>query len=363
MKFTFFLIGFFIVGLIQPAGTYIDSKNYDINTMHRGNQASKSPKRIYIQNFRAFFEVYEEATASTSGSKNERANRTTFVSGTKTSLGVQIDGVDVPDFQKIVDEAYADLVAQLESDGFEIISADEAGKTDYYSGYTKKQGGASSTAQATGFVMVTPTDYEYWIKGESKNGKEKGTFTDTSSKLSGDLGDAYVAEATFIFPFVALDASSSNWSNSSQVKANIALRMASMINVDDNETDKTGSITGFAKRLGNTATGSQLYYSKVRFFAGDKINNPTLDMTLQLKKDAYFEGVFAENKIKEVTTAQVDNFTKNAYPTLVMVSGDELTLASHYANCDPEKYLDAVKGSMSEMIQTGMMNFKELREK
>lgn len=363
MKSTLLLIGFFLLGLIQPAGTYIDSKNYDVNTMHRGNQASKSPKRIYIQNFRAFFEVYEEATASTSASKNDRANRTSFVSGTKTSLGVQIDGVDVPDFQKIVDEAYADLVAQLEADGFEIISADEAGKTDYYSGYTKMKGGASSTAQATGFVMVTPTDYEYWVKGVTKDGKEKGTFTDTSSKLSGDLSDAYVAEATFIFPFVALDASSSNWSNSSQVKADIALRMASIIGVDDNETDQTGSLTGFAKRLGNTASGSQLYYSKVRFFAGDKVNNPTFDMTLQLKKDAYFEGVFAENKIKEVTKAQVDNFSKGAYPTLVMVSGDELTLASHYATCDPQIFIASAKGSISEMIQTGLTNFKELREK
>ncbi|MFC3879175.1 hypothetical protein ACFOSV_03260 [Algoriphagus namhaensis] len=362
MKSLFATLFFFLLGILQPAADYIDAKNYDINTMHRGNQASKSPKRIYIQNFRAFFEVYEEATASTSGSKNDRANRTSFVSGTKTSLGVQIDGVDVPDFQKIVDEAYADLVAQLEADGFEIISADEAGKTDYYSGYTKMKGGASSTAQAKGFVMVTPTNYEYWVKSVSKDGKERGTFTDTSSKLSGDLEDAYVAEATFIFPFVTLDASSSNWTNSSSVKADIGLRLASIINVDDND-QKSASLTGFAKSLGNAATGSQIYSSRVRIIAGDKINNPTFDASTGLKKDVYFEDVFEDRKIKEVTTAQVDNFSKGAYPTLVMVSGDELTLASHYANCDPAKYLGAVKGSMSEMIQTGLTNFKELREK
>jgi len=362
MKSILVLVLFFLFGIIQPTDNYIESKNFDVNTMHRGNQASKSPKRVYIQNFRAFFEVFEQASASTSKSKNDRANRTSFVSGTKTSLGVQLDGVDVPDFQKIVDEAYTDLVAQLEAEGFEIISAEEAGKTDYYSGYTKKQGGASSTAQAKGFVMVTPSNYEYWVKSVSKDGKERGTFTDTSSKLSGDLGDAYIAEATFIFPFVTLDASSSNWTNSSSVKADIGLRLASSINVDDND-QKSASITGFAKSLGNSATGSQIYHSRVRFIAGDKINNPTFDASTGLKRDVNFEDVFEDRKIKEVTTAQVDNFSKNAYPTLVMVSGDELTLASHFAKCDSDNFIAAVKGSMNEMIQAGLMNFKELREK
>src|SRR5690606_15869922 len=138
--------------------------------------------------FRALFEVFEEASASTSSSKNDRANRTTFISGTKTSMGVQIQGVDVPDFQKLIDDAYADFVAKLTAEGYEIISADEAGKTDYYAGWAKKSGGASSDAQAPGYVMVTPNGYNYYVKGTGNDGREKATFTDTSSKLSKDLG-------------------------------------------------------------------------------------------------------------------------------------------------------------------------------
>lgn len=346
------------VGIFQPADPYISLKDYDVGAFHRGKQSSKSPKRVYIQKFRALFEVYEEASASTSESKNERANRTTTVSGTKTSMGVQLSGVDVPDFQKIVDEAYADFVAQLESDGFEIITAEEAGKTDYYSGYTKIEGGASSTDQATGYVMVTPTGYNYWVKGVSTSGKEKGTFTDTSSKLSKDLDDAYVAEATFIFPFVNLDASSTSFANyaSSKVKADINLRMAASVGTLDNEQMGLGKI---AKGFTTSPTQERLT-SQVRFVAGHMASSPLFASSTALKKDVYFGGIFAEDKLVEVTSAEVATFSKTAYPQLVMVSGGEMTLASHYVACDHDKYIESAKGSMKEMIGSGIYNFKEL---
>lgn len=346
------------MGMINTADPFITSKDYDVSKFHRGKQSSKSPKRVYIQKFRALFEVYEEASAKTSASKNERANRTTTVSGTKTSMGVQLSGIDVPDFQKIVDEAYADFVAQLESEGFEIITAEEAGKTDYYSGYTKIQGGASSTDQATGYVMVTPTGYEYWVKGVSNNGREKGTFTDTSSKLSKDLNDAYVAEATFIFPFVNLDASSTSFANyaSSKVKADISLRLAASVGASDNEQMGLNKI---AKRFTTSPTQENIF-SRVRFLAGHMASSPLFDSSTSLKRDVHFEEIFAETKLVEVSSAEVATFSKTAYPQLVMVSGGEMTLASHYVACDHDKYITAAKGSMKEMIDSGITNFKDL---
>ncbi|MEP0710523.1 MAG: hypothetical protein ABJC55_01230, partial [Algoriphagus sp.] len=347
MKSTLLLIGFFLLGIFQPADPYISSKDYDVGAFHRNKQSSKSPKRVYIQKFRALFEVYEEASASTASSKNERANRSTTISGTKTSMGVQLSGVDVPDFQKIVDEAYADFVAQLEADGFEIITAEEAGKTEYYAGYTKLKGGASSTDQATGYVMVTPNGYEYWVKGVSNDGREKGTFTDTSSKLSKDLGDAYVAEATFVFPFVNLDASSTSFANyaSSKVKADINLRLAAAVGTADNEQMSLGK---FAKGFTQSPTTSQLQ-SRVRFVAGYMASSPLFDSSTGLKRDVYFGEIFETDKLVEVTSAEVASFTKTDYPQLVMVSGGEMTLASHYVSCDHDKYVSAAKGSMMEM--------------
>jgi hypothetical protein len=358
MKTLLSIILLLLTGIFQPADPYISSKDYDVNAFHRNKQSSKSPKRVYIQKFRVLFEVFEEASASTSGTTNNRANRATTVSGTKTSMGVQLSGVDIPDFQVIVDEAYKDFVSQLEADGFEIISAEEAGKTDYYSGYTKQKGGASSTDQVTGFVMVTPSDYEYWVKGVSNSGREKGTFTDTSSKLSQDLGDAYIAEATFVFPFVELDASSVSWGDyaSSKVKADINLRMAVAVGTQDNEQMSLGK---FAKGFANAGTSARLA-SQVRFVAGHLASSPMFDSSTGLKRDVYFGGVFKEDKLVEVTSAEVATFSKTAYPQLVMVSGGELNLASHYVAADKDIYVNAAKGSMKELIGSGISNFKTL---
>jgi hypothetical protein len=59
--------------------------------------------------------------------------------------------------------------------------------------------------------MINPTRYDYWVKGTSNIVREEGTFVDTCSKLSKDIGDTYVAELTFIFPFVNLNASSTSF--------------------------------------------------------------------------------------------------------------------------------------------------------
>lgn len=357
MKAVFTIVLLVFAGIIQPADPYISSKDYDVGAF-KNKKHSKSPKRVYIQKFRALFEVFEEASASTSGTTNNRANRATTVSGTKTSMGVQLSGVDIPDFQKVIDDAYADFVSQLEADGYEIISAEEAGKTEYYSGYTKIEGGATSTDQATGYVMVTPQGYDYWVKGVAKDGREKGTFVDTSSKLSQDLGDAYVAEATFVFPFVNLDASSTSFANyaSSKVKADINLRLAASVGTQDNEQM---SLKSFTKGFTNSGTNARLA-SQVRFVAGHMASSPLFTSSTGLKRDVYFGGVFKENKLVEVTSAEVVTFSKTAYPQLVMVSGGELNLASHYVSCDKNNYMTAAKGSIQELIGSGINNFKTL---
>ena len=339
----------------------IPEKSLKITSYNKKKQHQKAPKKVYVRSFKALFEVYEEAEARTSASKNDRANRTTFISGTTTRLGVQIQGVDVDDFQQIINEAYQDYIDQLKNKGFEILTAKDVEQIEIYEGWTKMEGGASNNDQANGFVMVTPEGFDYMVKGVSKSGREKGTFQDQGPKISKQLNDIYLADVNFIFPFVTLDPNSSRWKNTSSVKAKIDYRIEAFMNTG--KTNQQTSLTSFAKGLGSTGASSMIE-SQVRFLSGKDIgNNPFFDAKVTLKKPVSFEGVFADKKIVETTKAEADLFQKTAYSTLVMVSDDQKNIASHYAKCDRDKYIAAASKSIEEMMNAGLANFMEMTEK
>lgn len=345
-----FLIIFLLLFVDAFPGSTLNEKDLKVTSFNKKKQGSKAPRKVFIRSFNAYFEVYEEATAKTSGSKKERANRTTFTSGTMTKMGVQIQGVDVPDFQQLIDQAYESFVSQLKSQGFEIMTASEASQFDYYSGWTTKKGGASSDAQVEGYIMVTPQNYDYLVKSVTKGGKEKfgRGLVDPTPKISKELGNAFIADVSFSFPFVTLDADASTWTNSTSVKADIGYRITPFLD----PTENNRSIANF---------GVSPIPTQVRFISGLDIgSNPLFHAKVEPKKAVYAEGVFKDKKIKEVTQAQSDLFSKTGYTQLVMTSGDQQTVASHFADCDHDAYVAFASGVMKDMLDTGISNFLEL---
>lgn len=342
-----FLI-FLILFLDFTPGEILTEKDLKITSFNKKNQGTKAPKKVYIRGFNALFEVYEEASAKTSGSRNDRADRTTFTSGTSTKLGVQISGVDVQDFQKMIDEAYQNYLGQLKKAGFEIMTADEALKYEYFAGWNMVKGGASSDAQAAGFVMVTPTGFDYLVKNVTKGGREKtgGGFLDNTPKMSKELDNIFIADVNFVFPFVNLDADADTWTKSTSVKAVIDYRIEPLVDPTENKASLSG--------------GPNLL-SQVSFMSGLDIgNNPLFHAKVEPKKSVSFEGVFKDKKIKETTQAQTDMFSKTGYSQLVMTSGDQVTVASHFAECNHDAYVNAASGAMKDLIDTGVANFLEL---
>lgn len=345
MKHTALLLIAF-VGLLtlEASAQLVPEKHYRVQKFNKGKQGRKSPKRVYIQSFRILFEVFEESTARTSGSKSSVGGATTVTSGTSTRMGVQIKGVDISDFQKIVDDAYARFVKDLTDQGFEIIAPDEAGATDFLSGYIRKKGGEASLSQFDGHVMVTPTGYEYFVKRETKKGKEKGTFTDKTGKLSKELGDAFVADVNFVFPFVDLNKTESELLNVSAVKGkinyrleNVAMDLKSFVPIE--------------------------YPSGVKFTAGWKIA-PTFTSTTGLKKHVYAgPDVFKDEKFREMTVAARESFDNAAYPRVVMTQGNVTAVATHFAECDPDGYVNFAAGTVNEILSAGVKNFIELTQK
>lgn len=181
----------------------------------------RAPKRVYISGFRVNFQVIASGVASTIDSK--------------TSMTVALDGVDAPDFQKLTDEAYNYFLGDLKSRGFEIISAEEAAKTEYYSGWNMKEGGNLSSSQLKGFVSATPAGFRYLIKNENSKGKEKTTFVDTSSKLSRELDAATIINVEYSFPLFEIDASKSGYYSMTSVKAKINYQMGAGVRIVSSE--------------------------------------------------------------------------------------------------------------------------------
>lgn len=326
----------------------LSEKDIKTTSYNKKNQGSKAPKKVFIRGFNALFEVYEEASAKTASRRSDRADRTTFTSGTMTKMGVQIAGVDVEDFQKIINDAYATYVNQLTAQGFEIMSADEALKYEYFAEWTKVKGGASSDAQAAGFVMVTPEGFDYLVKKISSSGKQKmgGGFLDNTPKMSKELDNVFISDVNFVFPFVNLDADSDTWTNSTSVKAKIDYRIEPIVDPTENKASLGG--------------GPNLL-SQVSFMSGLDIgNNPLFHAKVEPKKAVSFEGVFKDKKIRETTSAQSDMFSKAGYSQLVMTSGEQRTVASHFAECNKEAYINAASGSINDLIQAGLANFIEL---
>ncbi|HKL39118.1 MAG TPA: hypothetical protein VJ894_00475, partial [Cryomorphaceae bacterium] len=123
---------------------------------------------------------------------------------------------------------------------------------------------------------------------------------------------------------------------------------------------QTTTLTSFAKGFAS-AGASSMIESQVRFLSGNDIgNNPFFDAKVGLKKAVYFADVFKDTKLKEVTNAQSEMFQKSAYSTLVMVSGDQKTVASHYAECNRDNYINAASASIQEMMSAGISNFTQM---
>ncbi|GAB2493706.1 MAG: hypothetical protein EP311_09285 [Cytophagales bacterium] len=346
MKTLFLAFLLLLVELAPP--TVLSEKDIKTTSFNKKNQGSKAPKKVFIRSFNALFEVYEEASAKTSSRRSDRADRTTFTSGTMTKMGVQIAGVDVDDFQKIINDAYATYVKQLTSQGFEIMSADEASKYEYFAEWTKVKGGASSDAQAAGYVMVTPVGFEYLVKKISASGKQKmgGGLLDNTPKMSKEMDNVFIADVNFVFPFVNLDADSDTWTNSTSVKAKIDYRIEPIVDPTENKASLGG--------------GPNLL-SQVSFMSGLDIgNNPLFHAKVEPKKAVSFEGVFKDKKIRETTSAQSDMFSKAGYSQLVMTSGEQRTVASHFAECNKEAYINAASGTINDLIEAGLANFQEM---
>lgn len=143
-------------------------------------------KRLYIASFTVNYQVYNEKEEFKQGGSM-------FGGGSKgdakAELSVGLQGITEKGVQDVTDRLYQDFTKMLKDGGVEIITAEEAGKTDTYDGFVKLTGGAINEAQFPGTLASSPTGMEYYVKKVNDAGKEKsgGLFGNASfvhAKLS-----------------------------------------------------------------------------------------------------------------------------------------------------------------------------------
>jgi hypothetical protein len=93
MKKFVILVSLMLIGVGVQAQA-ITEKDVDGSGTFKAKQFKDAPKRIYINSFNVYFQVFGNARASTSG--GESFGR--VQGGTNVAMGIFIDGVDNADF-------------------------------------------------------------------------------------------------------------------------------------------------------------------------------------------------------------------------------------------------------------------------
>lgn len=286
----------------------------------------KAPRKVYINSFNVYFQVVGSASASTVGGEQfGRAH-----SSTNTTMGVQLNGVDVDDFMFITNAGYNLFVESLKSNGFEFVPVEQVAQTSLYEGWLKKEGGELSTSEVPGFVRATPNNYTYFVRGEKRSGKEKDTFFDRAPALSKELDDAIIVDINFTVHFVDMKTFSSELLNISNVKGKIDFKLTPL-------------------------AGASLNATQCNFSFGKTLTAATGQITNELKKVFPIEAeVFKDKKFSETNQASAQNVPQ--YHKVVFRGYDNVQV-SHYAEADRDLYVSESERLFKEFLDLGLTNF------
>lgn len=149
----------------------------DISGFGQG-KFKKSPKKIFIAQFRVNFQLLYSQTETAEGGRVMGGG---YRSEAKAGLTMAVQGVSAA--------------------GFEVLGADAGAGSKQFVDWERKTGGTLNEAQYPGYITGIPTGFEYYVKKTKESGKEKGTFVDNTLKISNDVG-ATVVKVSIVVPFV-----------------------------------------------------------------------------------------------------------------------------------------------------------------
>ncbi|MCG2615434.1 hypothetical protein LZZ85_14135 [Terrimonas sp. NA20] len=265
---------------------------------HSGGLRKIKSKRLYVASFTVNYQVFNEKEEFKQGGRMFGGGGSK--GDAKAELSVGLEGLTEAGVQGVTDKLYQDFTAMLKANGIELITPEEAGKTDTYDGFVKLTGGTISEAQFPGMLATVPTGMEYYVKKIDKSGKEKsgGLFGNANfvhAKLSKDLDDAIVADVDLFVLFIE---DKSSWDVAgANIKVKTNMRLAGQESI---EMTKKAKIK-FKGENTQTPVNSQ-----VGFYSGKMGAGIVSSYTGSLGKSMPVSGVIEDQKIQAFAKNKVD---------------------------------------------------------
>lgn len=330
-KLILFGVSFFCIALLE--GQQIENIQITQKSSYGQKKLKKSPKKVFISEFRVFFQMlYRDA---------EQTREGVYHGSTKTTVTVGLKGVSKNNLMNASNKIYQNYIKNLRAEGFEIVSIDEAGeKVKLYRDWERKVGGSLSRSQIPGYVMVVPEGFEYYVKGTKKSGKQKSTFTDRNYKVSYDLGKVNVISVNIVIPFIS-DAESGGSKLLTKAIGGI-----SKIVVKSN------------LRLGNNVIGA---YSNIAstsaeyVFTENKVSSDCF-FTTKLKEPVSIPEVLDDHKIKSVAGAKEKTMTQMGALAIVY-DNDVINDEFQILECDGADYEDGVVQASNAFLDESLKLF------
>ena len=284
MKQFVIVISLIFICLYASAQTFSEIKLKSTETGK--GKLKKAPKKIYIADFKIFYQIFFSIEE-----KEKGGMKAGMMKGDATAaVGMGLDGLNDDDLINNTNYLYKQTIERMKAAGYEIVTADQMAGIKEFKGWQRVKGGGLSDVQFKGYLMSTPTDFDYFIKGTKEDGREKQTFTDNSGKISFQ-GD-----------------------NVTVVKINLVIPMA-----ENGESYLSRAIDAGAlgaKAVGQTAfkisdemvigKGSITVTTSCNFINSEAMSLPTSMMTYSLKESIEIDGVIEKTKVKAVAQAYVD---------------------------------------------------------
>tara|TARA_R110000868_G_scaffold274760_1_gene534404 strand:- start:294 stop:1346 length:1053 start_codon:yes stop_codon:yes gene_type:complete len=298
---------------------------------YKAKNVTDGSKKMYVASFTINFEIYKEAVDE----KKAGGFGRTVKNAAKAKAAVGLSTLDKEAIQAKADQLYSEFIADFKNKGYEIISSEEAGKSDTYKGWEKAVGPAIYETDMTGIIAVIPTGFSYYYKDRNAFSSKLGGFDKTAQNLSQDLDDALIADASLLYIFSA-EGNDWNIGNQAKVKLFVNYRLANSYTITDEKTS-AGITSMFDKSKQAVGLSSYVNFTRGKLKIG---GSPESQYSGGIKSDLEIEGVLEKDKITAYSTQT--QATATLLNPIVSIRGDNYSETTKWLEPDGKKYAEGM---------------------